>query len=324
MHYFGARIFAQLGSGLGRQGRVDKLEDPDVQLYSASPTSYHTAKEMIPESMQREFDRRGLEYLKHTLSGPMTRAATLEEINVQKEAYGKAAKRVVNMGFDGIEIYFGGGYFGFSFLSPRLNKRTDEYGGSRENRMRYLMDNIRNVRQTVPDDFVVGIRVSIEEHMPGGLTREDTKVICKEAEALGVDYISLEDGTWESMKHYLPDKPGELVDPVAEIKRELKIPVICGSMGDANKAEAAIKDGRIDMAGIGRPLIADPEWTNKVAAGKKPIKCIRCNIGCWQRLVELSLPIRCTVNPECGYEQYNPEFKMSKPRKAFWKMGGTI
>ncbi len=166
-HYFGAKVFAQLASGTGRQAYV---KDPTQQPYAASAgVPYCISEDMLPESMKREFARKGMGLpLKFSLSGPRTEEAPRELIIAQEDACAEAAIRVVEMGFDGVEVHQAHGYFGFSFLSPRLNFRKDEYGGPLENRMRFFMNSLRKVRAAVPRDFVVGIRTSVEEHMPGG------------------------------------------------------------------------------------------------------------------------------------------------------------
>ena len=320
-HYFGAKVFAQMGSGMGRQAYLKKTGDEALRPYSASPIPYHIPEEMLPETMVDFFSKRGLGLpLQASLEGPMPQEAPREFIQAQVNAYGDAALRIVEMGFDGVEIHHAHGYFGFSFLSPRLNLRTDEYGGSLQNRMRFLMNSLQKVRSVVPSDFVVGIRTSVEEHIPGGLSRDDVKTICKTAESFGANYICFSDGSWEALKYMLPARPGNALEGVAEIRKELTIPVICPSMDDPKMNEEAIKKGKTDLAGMARGLLADPFWANKVAAGKKPVKCIRCGT-CWEILIELSWPLRCVVNPELGYEQYNPKYR-AIPKKRVWKLPG--
>ena len=232
-HHFGAKVFAQMGSGMGRQARTDLLEDQTLNLVSASPSSYHIEKDMVPEKMIKEFSKRGLGFpLQNILSGPEPHEASKEFIQAQEKAYGNAARRAWKMGYDGAEVHHAHGYFGFSFLSPRLNFRKDEYGGSLTNRMRFFMNSLRNAREAVPPDFAIGIRTSVEEHIEGGLTRDEVKLICKEAQNIGADFIDFSDGTWEALKYFVPNEPGVALEGVAEIKKELKIPVICLSMDD--------------------------------------------------------------------------------------------
>ncbi|MBI2860782.1 MAG: FAD-dependent oxidoreductase [Chloroflexi bacterium] len=311
-HYFGAKIFAQIGSGPGRQAYV---KDPTRHPFAASAgTPYYITEDNLPESMKREFARRGLGLpLKVSLSGPLTQEAPREMIIAQEDACAEAAKRIVEMGYDGVEVHNAHGYFGFSFLSPRLNLRKDEYGGSLENRMRFFMNSLRKVRAAVPRDFVVGIRTSLEERMPGGLTRDEVKTICKTAEALGADYVCFSDGTWESFKYMLPSEPGLALEGVAEIKKELGIPVIAPSMDDPDMSEAALAQGKTDIIGFARGHFADPDWACKVARGERPNKCIRCG-SCWVRLVNFHQTVRCVVNPGMGLEYHNPDYRMKPDR----------
>ncbi len=320
-HHFGAKVFAQMGSGMGRQAYLKKKGDETLRPYSASAIPYHTPKSMIPKGMIDFASKNKLgPPMSKSLDGPMPQEAPVEFIQAQEDAYADAAQRIVDMGFDGCEIHHAHGYFGFTFLSPRTNLRTDQYGGSLDNRMRFFMNSLRKVRSVVPPEFVVGIRTSVEEHMPGGLSRDDVKVICKTAESQGADYITFSDGTWEALKYFLPEQSGGPLEGVAEIKKELNIPVICPSMDDPDMNEKALREGKTDICGMSRGLLADPAWANKVAAGKKPRKCIRCGT-CWQILIEKSWPLRCAVNPELGYEQYNPEYR-AIPKKRNWKLPG--
>lgn len=308
IHYFGGKAIAQLGSGMGRQAY---LKDPSLHPYSSSPgLPYYIHEHNLPESMKREFDRKGLGLpLKMSRAGPMADEAPHDFIVEQEDAYVAAALRALEMGYDGVEIHHAHGYYGFSFLSPRLNFRKDEYGGSLENRMRFFMNSLRKVRAAVPDDFLVGIRTSVEEHLTGGLSRDEVKVICKTAESLGATHITFSDGTWETLDWMLPSEPGISLEGVTEIKKELNIPVICPSMDDPDLSEKALAEGKTDLVGFGRGHLADPQWANKVARGERPNRCTRCG-NCWVRLIDFHEPLRCVVNPELGFEYLNPEYQM--------------
>ena len=162
---------------------------------------------------------------------------------------------------------------------------------------------------------IIGMRISIAERVPGGQTIEDTKFICREMEKLGLDYISLTDGCHEAWSHTEPDESGTMLDGATEIKMDVGIPVITPSMHDPDMAQQAIAEGKTDMISLLRGLIADPYWPQKVAEGKSITKCIKCNAGCWGRLFR-GLPIRCTVNPEVGLEQYIPEYHIRPGKRA--------
>jgi tRNA-dihydrouridine synthase len=131
------------------------------------------------------------------------------------------------------------------------------------------------------------------------LTIKDTKEICKAVEEWGVDYISFSDGSYDAFKYFIPNEDGTMLDNAAIIKSVVKIPVITTSIHDPEMAEDSVKEGKTDMVGLARGLLADPEWANKVARGERPVKCIRCNCGCWDRLM-LGLPLRCVLNPEAA------------------------
>ena len=241
----------------------------------------------------------------------MPREATIEEIEATEKSVVDAVPQLRALGFDGVEIHSCHGYFAFSFLTPRLNKRTDKYGGSFENRTRFLRNMIQESRKKVGDGFIIGTRLTLDEHVPGGLTIKDTKEICKAVEEWGVDYISFSDGSYDAFKYFIPNEDGTMLDNAAIIKSVVKIPVITTSIHDPEMAEDSVKEGKTDMVGLARGLLADPEWANKVARGERPVKCIRCNCGCWDRLM-LGLPLRCLLNPEAGFEQYNPKYWPSK------------
>ena len=235
------------------------------------------------------------------------------------ESYANTAAMARICGFDGVEVHHAHGYFGFSFLSPRLNLRTDHYGGSLENRTRFMRNSLLKSKQKAGKDFVIGIRISIDELMPGGLTHEEVKEICKQMESLGADFINLSTGCYDRWDSLFPDEDGTMLDGAASIKKVVNIPVITPSVHDPDMAEKAIKDGKTDIISLGRGLLADPAWANKVAQGKKPVKCIRCNFGCLRRLLETGEAIRCEVNPELGMEQYNPEYMPKPPFHRAWR-----
>jgi len=324
-HMFGSKIFLQISTGQGRQVYSKKQwVDPSLDVISASAIPYRVNREMLPSKAVEWHKKRGIDWsygydengkLKYDGEGMIPREATIEEIEATAQSVIDSVPQLQALGFDGVEIHSCHGYFAFSFLSPRLNKRTDQYGGSFENRTRLLRTMIEGARKKVGDDFVIGTRLTLEEHVPGGLTIEDTKEICKGVEEWGVDYISFSDGSYDAFKYFVPDEDGTMLGNASVIKGVVKIPVITTSVHDPDMAEAAVKTGKTDLVGLARGMLADPEWANKVAEGKRPVKCIRCNAGCWDRLM-LGLPLRCTLNPEAGFEQYNPKYlPLNAPHK---------
>jgi 2,4-dienoyl-CoA reductase (NADPH2) len=147
--------------------------------------------------------------------------------------------------------------------------------------------------------------------MPGGITIEDSSLVAKLGEELGVDYLHLTAGCWEAVKWYVPDEDGTMLSQAEALKKAVKIPVITPSIHNPVMAEQAIRDMKTDMVSLCRSLIADPEWVNKVARGEenRVRKCIRCLV-CLRR-TRNGLGMRCEVNREVGQEKYMPEYYRS-------------
>lgn len=212
-------------------------------------------------------------------------------------------------GFDGVELHLAHSYLLHQFFSPLYNKRTDKYGGSFENRLRFAFETVAAVRKRVGRDFVVGIRISLNDYIPGGLTSEDARRAASLLEETGkLDFINVSSGTYHNI--FMAVAPTDIpdnwhVDLTAEIKGAVrKIPVFCvGGVTDPQKAEEIVATGKADMVAMTRAMIADPELPNKVRTGKldEIYHCIRCNQGCIGRLF-VSLPITCVLNPAAGRE----------------------
>jgi len=315
LHMFGAKVFFQISFGFGQQsGSRAQWPDPAVEPIAISAGQQRMLPESLPKKSIEWYKNRGLHTPLATHSDVIPREATVEEIEEIENSTAEGAASLKALGYDGIEIHCGHGYFGGETLSPLRNRRTDRYGGSPEKRMTFLKNVYIKTREKVGNDFVVGMRISLDEHVPGGQTLEDTKFICQEMERLGMNYISFTDGCHETWYHTEPDQSGAMLEGTSEIKKLLKIPVIAGSVNDPVTAAKAIGEGKTDMIAMVRGLIADPNWPDKAARGKRVRECIKCNAGCWGRLWQ-GLPIRCTVNPEVGFEQYNPEYRI----KPAWR-----
>ena len=257
----------------------------------------------------------------------MPKPLAIEEIVEIEDAFAEAARRAKQAGFDGVEIHGAHGYLICSFLSPYTNKRTDEYGGSPENRARFPRNIIRKVREEVGPDFLVGYRLSGSEFVDGGLTIEDTCAFAKTIQA-EVDYIHVSAGIYETMATwmmtplYMPQAP--IVHLAAEMKKAVRIPVITVGSLNAELGEKALEDGSADIVALGRGLIADPEIPRKLAEDRaEDIRpCMRGNEGCIS-LFFLGCPIRCEVNPQCGRElEYNIR-KTNNPQKVVVIGGGV-
>jgi 2,4-dienoyl-CoA reductase-like NADH-dependent reductase (Old Yellow Enzyme family) len=308
IHAFGAKAFGQiLVGGVGRQtakGTVSKAPSPlpIVQI----------PDENIPQKSKEYEIRKGLPSLWDRYRDlPEPTELTIEEIRWIEDAYAKTARLMKEAGFDGAELHFAHGYLGDNFLSPRTNLRIDLYGGSLENRARIFRNAMIKTRVQVGPDFVVGVRLTGDEHMTGGMTPEESIRIAKIGEDHGLSYVHLTSGCWEAVKWYVPEEDGTMLPEAEAIKQSVNIPVITPSIHKPESVQNAIKQGKTDMVSLCRPLIVDPEWPNKVARGeeKEIRKCIRC-LACLQR-TRRALGLRCEINREVGQERYNPKYQRS-------------
>ncbi|MEM2085802.1 MAG: FAD-dependent oxidoreductase [Archaeoglobaceae archaeon] len=250
------------------------------------------------------------------VTGVLPRELTITEIEEIEDSFALAANRAKRAGFDGIELHGSHGYLICSFLSPYTNKRTDKYGGSTENRARFALEIIEKVREKVGEKFTVGIRISGDEFVPGGLSLEETTKIAQLLESAGVDYIHVSAGNFESAPHFVNPMyfpRGYLLHLAEAIKTRVNVPVIAVGSLDVYTAEKALKEGKADLVAFGRALIADPEIPKKIAENRIDdiIPCIRGNEGCLSRFFA-GKAIRCEVNPKVGRER---EFVLKKAEK---------
>jgi len=225
------------------------------------------------------------------------------------ESYGDAARRAKEAGFDCIELHGAHGYLIAQFMSPYSNKRTDEYGGSLENRARFALEIIENVRQKVGPDYPILYRLSGEERVEGGLTIEDSKKIAPLLVKQGADCIHVSVGVYESLRYVVPPMDldrGFNAWAAEEIKKVVDVPVVAvGRINDPYVAEEILKQGKADFIAVGRSLLADPQWPNKVQKGQyeEMRHCIACNQGCVDRLLLEGRHASCILNPACGREE---------------------
>ena len=234
--------------------------------------------------------------------GEIPRPLSRDEILHIVKKYGEAAKRAQTAGFDAVEIHAGHSYLISQFLSPITNKRTDEFGGSVENRTRFCRMVIDEVRKQVGPFFPIMLRLSADELMEGGNTLDDTLEYLDYLQE-EVDIFDVSCGLNGSIQYqidanYLPD--GWRSYMAKAVKEKFNKPCISmGNIRDPKVAERILADGDADLIGMGRGLIADPAWVNKVATGHECDlrKCISCNVGCAGNRIGVNRPIRCTVNP---------------------------
>ena len=210
---------------------------------------------------------------------------TLEQIRFIKECYGQAALRAKKAGFDMVEIHGATGYLLLQFLSPRLNRRSDGYGGSLESRMRFPLEVVETVREFVGKDFPVGYRFLADELLAGGLHVREAKIFASQLEKLEIAYISVTAGSHESfiLRNVINQtrKEGYVGNLAAEIKAAVSsTPIItAGRIIRPVFAEEMLRDNKADLIGLARTLFADPLWPNKVFEGKERniLFCNCCN-----------------------------------------------
>ena len=240
------------------------------------------------------------------------RPITIDEIHELTHQFGDAAVRMQKAGVDGVEVHaaHAHGMLG-GFLSPQYNKRTDEYGGSLDARMRFLLEVIAEIRERCGEDFIIDVRISGDEYTDGGLTLNDMIYVSRRLEKAGVDMIHVSGGTTIKRGSAIPAAGTKQASHAAlsrEIKKHVGIPVATvGRINEAWIAEELIEDGAADICMMGRANLCDAEFCNKAAVGRaeevRPcIGCLRCLNG-----IMFGKPISCTVNPdvehdEAGYE----------------------
>lgn len=248
---------------------------------------------------------------------------------VQK--YAEAAVRMKTAGLDGVEIAASHGYLVAQFLSPTINQRTDEYGGSFENRLRFLREIIDSVREKIGPDQIVGIRISGDELVEEGLAADEVVAICKAVGSDGgLDYFNITSGSSRqrgSAIHIVPPMSTDiaLTAPfAAAVKSEVSQPVIAvGRINHAPAAEQVIASGQADMCGMTRAMITDPEMPNKVTEGRvDDVRvCIGCNQACIDRM-HRGLGISCIQHPETGRELTYGSTQTADTRKKVIVAGG--
>ena len=264
-----------------------------IQINHAGASAMSSRIGMQPVSASRFPSKAG---------GEIPRGLSKEEIESIAKDYGTAAKRAVNAGFDVVETHAGHSYLISQFLSPTTNDRTDEFGGSAKNRARFCRMVIDEVRKAVGPRVPISLRLSVDELVEGGNTVED----CLEyLEYLNdeVDIYDTSAGLNASIQYqidanYMKDGWRSYM-PKAVREKFGKPCISMGNIRNPKVAEQILADGDADLIGMGRGLIAEPAWVNKVATGRECDlrKCISCNIGCAGNRIGFNRPIRCTVNP---------------------------
>ncbi len=261
-------------------------------------------------------------YTRYNKSTP--RAMALEDIENEQQAFADAAIRAKKAGFDSIEICGSAGYLMGQFLSPLTNIRTDEYGGSFENRVRFPVETVKLIKSKIGDNFALGYRMSGDDFVPGSVTYKDKPNIAKSLEEAGVDYINVTGGWHETRVPQLTmDVPEGCYTYLAEnIRNAVSLPVFSSNrIIDPIMAEEILATRKADAVCIGRGLIADPYWPEKSQKGdlRDIMYCIGCNQGCFDNIFKLK-PISCLRNVRAGNEA-KTELKPIEEKKKIMIIG---
>lgn len=290
---YGAKMCAQISCGTGK----NVLAVGTQPIYSASPNPLFCD----PNQMSQEL--------------------TVEEIKDVMKSIATSTQIVVNSGFDAIEIHGHAGYLIDQFMSPIWNRRTDEYGGSFENRMRFPIQMVHTIRKVVGPNFPILYRIALDHRFPGGRTLDESMAIIQALEAAGVDALDIDAGSYETMDYvfpttYLGDACMEYV--CAPARRHVNIPLLNSGNHTPETALRLIESSEADFVMMGRPLIADPELPNKLKAGlREDIRpCLRCNEECIGRIFTRSTKISCSVNMQVLAEKRFKIEKTLKPHKV--------
>lgn len=319
IHKYGSKVFIMISALSGRSST-----NPDDPAPSALPNVWN------PKRNNRE----------------MTKA----EIEEYIQDFAIGAKAAKDAGIDGVEIHaVHEGYLLDQFTIRNYNHRQDEYGGSLENRLRFPCEIVKAIKKECGEDFPVSIRYSVKSYTKGfnrgavpgetfdefGRDYEESFQVAKMLEEAGYDMLDCDNGTYDAW--YWPHPPVYMpkalnLDDVAELRKHVNIPVICGGrFDDPSLADEAIAQGRIDMMGMGRPLLADADRANKFKEGREDDirPCISCHFGCLARIFQFdekthaTKDISCALNPRCGMENhYN--ITQAKTKKKIAVVGGGI
>lgn len=316
IHAYGSKIFLQLSGGFGR-----------VTI----PTNVGDIPPIAPSAIP------------HRWLDKTCRAITVDEIHAIVKQFGEAAFHAKRAGFDGVQIHaVHEGYLIDQFAISMFNQRTDEYGGSLENRLRFAKEIVEEIKKTCGDDFPVTLRFSLKSMikdwrvgaLPGedfeekGRDTEEGLKAAKLLESYGYDALDTDVGTYDAWWWNHPpmyQKKGLYREYCKMVKEVVDIPVFCaGRMDNPDMALEAIENGECDVIDLGRPLLADPDYCNKLRCGKitqiRP--CISCHEGCMGRVASYSL-INCAVNPQAARERVNAYVPILKKKKVLIVGGGV-
>lgn len=297
VHNQGAKLCIQLTPGLGRM----QFTTGDVKPYTCS-----------------EIDSFWYPDVK-------CKAFTVEDIQFIVKKMGEGAAIAKRAGVDAVELHGYGGYLMDQFKSELWNKRTDEYGGSLENRMRFSVECIQEIREAVGPDYPILYKFTPYHGVPGGREMEEGIAMAKILEEAGVDALHVDVGcyeAWYKAINTVYQPPRVQLDIAAQIKKHVNVPVMSqGKMQNPAHAEAAIEDGKADFIGLGHMAISDPYWVKKVERNETYdiVPCIGCNECLFAGFSGMIM--QCAVNPRAFAEDYYPVVP-GDPNKRVLVVGG--
>ena len=300
VHRWGAKIFAQLSCGTGRNGMPQIGERVPISS-SENPSFYNPSM--------------------------ICRALTVDEIHEMMEHWKVAAQNAVFMGFDGIQIHAHAGYLMDQFMSEIWNHRKDQYGGSFENRCRFAMETVDAIRSVVGPDFPITYRISLDHRFPGGRTIEESMKILDVLDKCGIDAFDIDAACYETMDYIFPTRyTGEacMAYVCEEARKHITHPIINTGNHSMESAVELIESGNADIAQFGRQSIADPQFANKLREGRREDvrPCIVCNEECIGRIFGRLTQLSCTVNPSVGFETAMEVKPVTRPTNVVVIGGG--
>ena len=347
IHKTGAKLFIQLTAGMGRSWAITELIAPlhkNKLTRALIKPIIDTSHELASPSPQKS-------RWAHDIECP---EMTKEQIHEIIEAFAKTAKLCKEAGVDGVEVHaVHEGYLLDQFAIEYFNKRTDEYGGSFENRYRFAAEIVKAIKDACGSDYPVSLRYSVESKlkdfcygaMPGedyteiGRAMEESEKAAKYLEDAGYDMLNADNGTYDSWywahpPMYMPENCN--LSDVAHIKKFVNIPVVCAGRMDAEVGAKAVADGLIDGVGVARQFLVDSEWVTKLIEDRlEDIKpCICCHSGCFnfssskghantQALSDTMGLSRCALNPET-MQSKKYHLEPAKKKKNIAVIGGGI
>lgn len=242
-------------------------------------------------------------------TGIVPRELTVDEIHEIVKKFGEAAGRAQVCGYDGVNVHGAHGYLISSFVSAATNQRTDEYGGSFENRIRFPLEVVAAIRANTRRGYPVVMRINGSDFIENGITPDEAIRFAQALEKAGVDAIDVSAGVYgsiDTMIEPIQYEEGWKLYLAKQIRDNVSIPVFgVGVIHSPEVADKAVADGMVDFVALGRELLCEPQWGNKAAAGDDHFpRCIGCN-ACFERIGK-NLPLRCAINPLAGRELHAP------------------